>query len=179
MKINKWFIVAVVILAIPVLASCAQNQTASDQLSDAERAEIAAEIKQRNQDLLAAWAQEDAFDAWMALHADENHPSWVEDRCLLTLSGASYGSQAEMDAAFRAMLSDRTTQVTMKDEFVAVLSANHAVHFGDFTWSVTRNGVTSEEFLGTATTIWTLEGDEWKILHYHQSWPSTTPVPAK
>lgn len=165
--------------AVAVLASTSCDSGESDDLSEDEREEIAAAIKQRNQDLLDVWAQQDAFDDWMALYADEKHPAWKGDRYMLTVSGNSWGSLAEMEEAFREVLVDRTTQVTMTSESVAVLSDTHAVHFGDFRWSLTRDGETSVDYLATSTTAWVLEGDEWKILHYHQSWPSTEPVPAE
>lgn len=176
MKASRYIIPFLIMMTMVMMFGCVEQ---AKELTPGERAEIAKTIMQRNQDLLAVWAKPDAFDAWMDLHADENHQAWIDNKHLLVINHTSHKSKTKMDTELRDMLSDRTTQVTMKDESVAVLSRTAAIHFGDFTFSVTRNGETSENYLAAATTVWILEGNEWKILHYHQSWPTKTPVSAE
>lgn len=176
----QWLLGSAFLVALILMApACSDTESGSGDLSASERQEIAAEIEDRNRDLLEVWAQEDAFDEWMELYVDDEHSAWAEDPFMLTVSGNTFESRQEMDEAFREVLADRTTQVTMEDESVAVLSSDLAIHFGDFTWTLTRDGETSDEYAAQGTTVWVKEGDEWKILTYHQSWPSTTPVLAE
>jgi SnoaL-like domain len=143
----------------------------SVSLSDAERAQICADIKKRNQDLLAAWAGQNPWSDWIKLYADESNPSWAEGRNLLTLNtDYKIGSVAELETAFRDLVEARdSTDVSMTNEHVSVLSPTDGIHVGEFTVTWTEKGQTSEKHVGMATTHWTLENGEWKILHYHQS----------
>lgn len=141
-------------------------------LSNQERSSISSTIIQRNKDLLATWAQPGSFDAWMALYADENNPAWSGGSpSMLIVNNQHFNTRAEIEETFRDLLADRATNVTMQSESVSVLSPQHALHIGDFTFSHTQGGESTDEQSASATTLWTLDGSDWKILHYHQSWP--------
>lgn len=187
MRVPRNAVLAIALAAFVSLAGCqpaddaapadtaptdtAAPAEAAEELTDAERTEIAGAIEQRHQELLDAWAQQDAFDAWLAFYVDEGHPDLAGGAPLLTINDRSFDTRAELEAEFREALSDRTTQVTVTDEAVVVLSPDDAVHVADFTYTITRGGETSDQYDASATTVWTRVGDEWKIVHYHQSWP--------
>jgi ketosteroid isomerase-like protein len=141
-----------------------------------DRAGVAETIKRLNREMIADWEREDAFDSWVARFADDE--ARREGLPLLVVIHTSYATPEEMEANFRPMLANRQTHVTMGDEYVAVLSEDAAVHFGQFTFTTTENRQTEGPFMAGATTIWVRKGGQWKILHYHQSWPSDSPVPA-
>ena len=59
----------------------------------------------------------------------------------------------------------------MVKNYIAVLSANHAVHVYKANYSITNlKGETGPELPQTVTTVWVRKNGEWKILHSHDSW---------
>src|SRR5918912_941302 len=90
---------AVLISALSIvvlIATACDGGTGSSDLSDSERQDIAAEIEDRNRDLLEVWSHEDAFDEWMELYVDESHEAWADDPFMLTVSGNTFESRDEM-----------------------------------------------------------------------------------
>jgi hypothetical protein len=147
-------------------------------LTDEQRSTIANEVRAANGEMVAAWGNEDAFQAWAGRFAEPNHAARHGGVPFLVVKAVTYATAQDVENTFRTMLADRRTNVTMGNESVAVLSPDAAVHFGEFTYTLTRGGSTEGPFAAAATSGRGRDGGTWKLLHYHQSWPGDQPVPA-
>jgi hypothetical protein len=167
---KKLFYMSILVFFI-AFTGCEKPCEETAELTAEKRTEIAQAIKKRNQELLNSWAKENAIDEWMSFYVSDNHESWAIGGSKLSLDASQeYKTEQNIRSTFTSMLADRTTNVKLLDEHVAVLSSTSALHFSDFTFTVTRAGETSESQKATATTAWVLDDGKWKILHYHQSW---------
>ena len=161
------------LLGLIILFSTCQ-QTGPIELTDALRQKIAGEIRQRNQEHidLPKEIKHDTFDRMKAFFVESNDPSWIDNPALFVNRLNIIKTKESYDETFRPTV-DRYSSVvyTISEDYVAVLSADHAVHVYKVKWSMTnKDGEITGEGPLTATTIWVRKNGEWKILHFHQSW---------
>jgi ketosteroid isomerase-like protein len=160
------FVLAV--FALTVLAAC---QPTTTELTEEQKAEIADTVRQVYADFLSAGDPVD-FERMMTFaHPDVEQyyvgepAQWVN---LLTV----YPDNDRVREVWEPIMAGRRSQETViNDEYVAVLAENMAVHVVEGTYAITDTlGNTTEPNRLTASTVWIREGEEWKMIHMHQSW---------
>jgi len=181
MKKLSLFSFLILLTTVFLMTSCGDPVTSKmppvievEKFTQSDRANIRTAIMQANKNLINTWKQENSTDAWLAMHASGSHESKAGNGHTLILNNVHYNTVNDIKATFTKILADRTTDVTMKNESVYVVSADCAIHTGDFSFNFTRGGTKSSDFTASATTVWVKEGAAWKILHYHQSAPQST-----
>ena len=164
---RRRFVLQIAVLAL-VLTACT---AAPVGLTDEERQAIASEIHQVTLDDIAA-AEQNNFEALMAGYVNDPSAYFVGDPAMyLNRLTVLSDINAIREYWEPAMTTRSATNVSIVNEYIAVLSADHAVQVYEANWSVadTLGNITSEGPM-TATTVWIRQNGDWKVLHYHQSW---------
>jgi len=154
-----------------ILTACQQTNM---QLTDEQRQEIADEIRQTNEESynIMRDLNEDSFNKWMTYWAESNDEVWVDNPAMLTNNTGIITTKENIDKTWRPTVETRSANIyDIKDDYVAVFSANSAIHIHKGNWTViNKDGVTRSEGIYTGTTVWVKRNNEWKVLHFHQSW---------
>ena len=163
-----YFLMGLIILGL------ACQQSGPIELTDAKRQEISAQIRQTNQEMFDQFkeSKQENFDKWMTFYVESNEASWMDNPAIFVNRLGILKTKESIDESWRPVVDRRGSSVMMIDEdYIAVLSMDHAVHVYKGNWSVTnKDGEITGEGPYTATTVWVRKNGEWKILHYHQSW---------
>ena len=155
--------VALAALSFAFLAGC---QAATTELTDEQKAEIAAEVNAINTEFWGAWRQGD-FDRGMSYYY--NSP----DLALAYEGVVDYG-YAEIEAKYRPGMANVASQdIAITSSETTVLAPDVVCTMDAGTYAVTdTNGVTGPQSAFAVTLIWVLRGGEWKIHIGHESMPS-------
>ena len=119
-----------------------------------------------------ATGPENDLDASLAYFMDDVASQFVGEPALFLNRLVLYPSKADVRQAFEPMMARRSgTTYSLTNEYVAVLSADHAVQVIEAMYAITDTlGNTGPEYPLANTTVWVRRDGEWKILHFHQSW---------
>ena len=154
--------------ALTVLAGC---QPATTELTEEQKVEIAAEIRQAFAEHIAV-VEAANLDAWINLHDAEIDTYFVGQPALWVNRLDIYPTVVELREMWEPIMAARSAHdLVTESEHVAVLAEDAALHVfkGTFTVSDTL-GNTTEPAPVTISMVWVRRGDAWKILHLHQSW---------
>jgi len=147
---------------VPVLlAGC---QAPAVDLTDAMKAQIAAEVEATADAWWGAWAAVD-YDRGMAYILDTPEAAWTGD------AGTLY-TVAEMNAAWEEVFEpERERQdITFTDSRTIVLAPDIAYTIREYDIVITEtSGVVREPASGVETVVWVKRDGEWRVLLGHES----------
>jgi len=165
------------ILFCLVVLIIACQPTEIPELTDAQRQTIETEIRQIYQHTMqeAKNMNEENFNKWLDLLVETNDESWLGNPALWVNRLQIIPTKEEIEKFWRPIMARRISEEReMTDDYVAVLSPNHAIHVLKAKSIITEPEGNIWENLMTATTVYVKRNGDWKILHYHQSWRPET-----
>jgi len=155
------FIIAA--FALTFLAAC---QPATTELTEEQKAEIAAEVNAIHSEMWDAWREADVPKA-MSNYLDS--PEFT-----LALQGqliSGFGAFDEMVGSIFSNVESQT--ITVDETQTAVFAANTVCVVEHVTYTMTdTDGITSPEYTAVLTSLWIKNDSEWRIHHYHNSSPT-------
>ena len=160
----------IIFCLVVLIISC--QPTEIPELTDAQRQAIANEIRQIYQDMMerAKNINEETFNKGLEMVVESNDESWLGNPAIWVSRLQIIPTKEEMDKLWRPIIGRRASdEREMMDDYVAVLSPNHAIHVLKAKSILTSREGNIIENLMTATTVYVKRNGEWKILHYHQS----------
>ena len=137
------------------------------ELTEEQKAEIAAEVDSVMNDWFGVWAGSLDFDRLISFVTDEPETGWVND-------GQALFTRAQTDAAMRPFFASLQSQtatiiesrtIVLASDVVYTIRANNLVR-------VDTSGTEQPEFQFVETIVWVKRHGEWKILTGHGSTPS-------
>ena len=155
---------ALAALSLAFLATACQPATT--ELTEEQKAEIAAEVSAIN----AEW-----WDLWRAADIDRGMSYFYDSPDLVfAMEGALTHGYADLDAIVRTeMASVASQEIKFIDSETTVLAPDAVCITEAATFTATDTaGVTTPEATFAITTIWMRRGGEWKIHMSHESMPS-------
>jgi hypothetical protein len=153
-------------LAAVSLAFLAACQPATTELTEEQKAEIAAEVDSIMNEWWAAYSTDFDYDRGMSFFSDEPETAWAND-------GEVYYTLSVIDETFRPFFADLQRQdVTPIDSRTIVLTS-------DVVYTIRHNTVVVVDTAGNAgpeirfaeTIVWVKRNGEWKVLLGHGSTP--------
>ena len=157
--------------ALTVLAAC---QPATTELTEEQKAEIAAEVRDVVGEYTDAIEAAD-LDGWMSYWSSEpeqffqGQPALFVNR--LTILPTMENIRTAWESAFDARSAH---DLVAENEYVAVVGEDAALYVFDGTFSISDTlGNTTEPAPYTVSIVWVRQSGEWKVLHRHQSWNPT------
>jgi SnoaL-like domain/Prokaryotic membrane lipoprotein lipid attachment site len=149
-------------LALTVLAAC---QPATTELTDGQKAEIAAEVNALHADFWDAWRAADV-DRGLSYYPNIPEITYATD-------GDLFVGPSEVEDQARSWGADLASQtITITESHTTVLSSSIVCINERATYSQTNNaGVTAPERVFAGTYIWVLRNGEWKVEISHESGP--------
>ena len=180
---KRLFVLFCLVILIVACQPAEETETVETPgLTDVQRQEIAAEIRQIEQELfdMNTLLDEENYNKGMSYWADSDTPEWMGNPAIFVNRTKIITTNEALDEYFRPSIGTRGgTNFTLGTDSVAVLSPDLAIHVYDAKYSITNlEGETGPEYPMAATAVFVKKDGEWKILHYHQSW-SSTPVEAE
>jgi len=150
-------------LAVPALAFLAACQPAPTDLTEEQKAEIAAEVNAINIEFFDAWRQAD-FDRGMSYYYDSPEFAFAYE-------GEVHYGYAEVEARFRPGMANVASQdITMTSSETMVLAPDVVCTMEAGTYSTTdTDGVTGPDGEFAVTSVWVRSNGEWKIHIGHES----------
>lgn len=150
-------------LALALVFAAAACQPATTELTEDQKAEIAAEVDSVASDWWAAWAAVE-FDRGMSFIDAGPEATWTGD-------GGTVYTVAEMDRAWRPFFTQLQRQdLTFTDSRTVVLAPDIALTIRAVTFVATDTaGNTRPEFSSVETVVWVKQNGEWKVLLGHES----------
>jgi len=151
-------------LSLAFLATACQPATT--ELTEEQKAEIAAEVNAINTGFWDAWRAAD-FDQGMSYYY--NSPDLA-----FGFEGAVDYGYAEIDAKYRPGMTGVVSQnITITSSETIVLAPDVVCTMETATFTVTDTaGVTGPEMSAAVQSIWVYRDGEWKIHIGHESFPS-------
>lgn len=148
--------------ALTVLVGC---QPATTELTEEQKAEIAAEVEAINSEFWDVWREADVTRGMSYYH---DAPDFT-----LALSGQIvHGFSAFNELAATVFANVASQVITIDESETTVLARNVVLVVEHVTYTQTdTEGVTSPEYTAAITSIWVRHGDEWKVDHFHNSSP--------
>jgi uncharacterized protein (TIGR02246 family) len=139
------------------------------ELTDAEQAEIAAQVEAVNADWWNAWRNAD-FATGMSYYVDSPDLAFV-------MQGALDFGYAEVDAKYAPGMDGVASQdITITDSQTLVLARDVVTITDAGTYSATDTaGVAGPEMGFAVTNVWVLRDGEWKIRVGHESFVMPEP----
>ena len=156
------FILAV--FTMTVLVAC---QPATTELTEEQKAEIAAEATAINEVFWDAWRAADFEQGMSYFH---NSPDLT-----FALDGTLIHGYDGVDATFRPVFAGVVSQViTIPDSRTFVLAPDVVCIMESGSYKATDTaGVATPELGFAVTTVWKHQGGEWKVRQVHESYPPT------
>ena len=153
---------ALTVLSPAFLAAC---QPATTELTEEQKAEIAAEVNAINAEFWYAWRATD-FDQGMSYYYNSPDLAFGFD------GAVDYG-YAEIDAKYRPGMAGVASQdITITSSETMVLAPDVVCTMETATYTATDTaGVTGPELSVAVTSIWVHRDGEWKIHIGHESFP--------
>lgn len=153
--------------ALTLLAAC---QPGTTELTEEQKAEIAAEVRQT---VAAFWnsVEEMDFERWVGVWITDHDHYYQGDPMLfvnrLTIRPTAEDIREVWEPVFEARSGH---SIDIGAETVAVLGEDVALHVFKAEYTVSYpEGNTTDPAPVTVSTVWVREGTEWKMLHAHQS----------
>lgn len=136
-------------------------------MTDAQRAETAAEVDSVTSEWWAVWSAAEDFDRLMDFYADDLETLWIGDGV------ASFG-RGEIDGGFRSVMENMQRQDNKPVEWRTIVLAP------DIAYTVRINDITQTDLAGNPrpthryaeTLVWVKRDGEWKVLIGHGSTPN-------
>jgi len=156
-----------------LLVAC---QAPAPEMTEADRQAIAAEIRQRGEDLFKPMAEPMDITAAMAFYLDDADSYFVGDPAVGVFNTRTIGSVQEFREMMQGMAEGRRgTSVEITDNRVAVLSPDHAIQVLSADYAITSlEGEVRTGWRMVHTHVWVREAGEWKLLHFHESYRAPT-----
>jgi len=137
------------------------------EMTDAQRAETAAEVDSVTSEWWAVWSAAEDPDRFLAFYADQPETLWIGDGV------ASFG-RAAIDAGFRSAMETMQRQDNTPVEWRTIVLAP------DIAYTVRINDITQTDLAGSPgptlryaeTLVWVKRDGEWKVLIGHGSTPN-------
>ncbi|MGD2122565.1 MAG: SgcJ/EcaC family oxidoreductase [Gemmatimonadota bacterium] len=137
------------------------------EMTDAEVAQIEAEVNQALDEWWAVWSAAEDYDQFVTIYADDPDVHWVSD-------GVPSFGRGEMDANFRPVMENMQRQENAPVEWRTFVITP------DVAYTVRINDVTQIDLAGNAgpsvryaeTLVWVKRDGEWKVLFGHGSTPN-------
>ena len=151
------------VLSLAFLAAC---QPATTELTDEQKAEIAAEVEALH---AASW------DAWRAVDLDRALSYWDSSSDVWWAEqGQIVHGYVEAESHFReASAGVSSFDITISESRTLVLAADAVAVLQQGVFSVTDSaGMTSPEQPFVMSATWVRRDGEWKVLYGHESYPA-------
>ena len=148
--------------AVIVFSAC---QSATTELTEEMKAEIAAEVELLHGQFWDAWRAADV-DRGLSYYPDIPEAAYATE-------GDLFFGPSEMENQARSWGADLASQtITFTESHTTVLSSNIVCINARATYSQTDNaGATAPERVFAGTYVWVLHNDEWKVQFSHESGP--------
>jgi len=157
--------------AITLLASCQNKDT---EITVEQQQEITNIIKSKIQFSRDSLSQntKEQFELGMQYWVESDDHAWVGKPAFwLNLMYLYQDKESIMESWDPDKISRQSTNITIEEEYVAVMSRESALYVSKGTFSITdKDGVTGPEIPMSGTAVWVLRDDDWKMLHRHLSW---------
>ncbi len=151
--------ILIILFSLPVLWACQNTPTA---LSDAEKEQIEAEVRDEFQNLVESIRQLD-FDKWSDFYSQEYFISSVNGRFGYITNYKQWMKIVDESFASRSRHESETLEVNIN-----ALSPNLALLTFSGIWE-NWWGNNYNKVNGLATYLWKKENDRWKVVHVHES----------
>ena len=161
------------LVTFPIAVLLAACQPAQTDLTEDQKAAIAAEIRQVVAEFWQT-AEEVDTERWLSYWPPEIESYFQAEPALqVNMLNILTGADEVREYWVPDFAARSANGIVLDNEHVAVLTEDLALHVskGMFTVSDTL-GDTTEPASWTATTVWIRHAREWKNLHMHQSWIS-------
>jgi uncharacterized protein (TIGR02246 family) len=161
----------ITVLAVLVVVGLAfflyRTPTAPPEMTEAEIAQIEAEVEAATNEWWAVWSAGEDYDRFVAIYADDPDVHWISD-------GVPYFGRAEMDANFRPAMENMRGQENTRVEWRTIVIAP------DVAYTVRINDIVQTDLAGISgptvryaeTLVWVKRDGEWKVLFGHGSTPN-------
>jgi hypothetical protein len=162
------------LICVGLIVGC---QAGPAPLTEADREAIRSEIEGRNRALLDLVGNSSDAETMRPFYVSDPSRYFVGEPAVFAQSIRLLSTPDDVVEFFRPMAANRQgTPMEVQNSHVAVLSRDIALHVTFNHWAIIDNeGVRGETFPAAITNLWVRDGDEWKMLHTHQSW-SNEPV---
>jgi ketosteroid isomerase-like protein len=152
---------ALAVVALTFVTAC---RPATTELTEEQKAEIAAEVNAINTEM---------WDAWRAADFDRGASYFDLATLVFAYEGTMFGF-ATFDEMWRPVFATIASQtITVEDSLTTVLAPNAVciMQAGTYTQTDTA-GVTSAEGSFAFTGVWVPRDGEWKLDFVHESFPT-------
>jgi len=154
------------VLAVLPLALLSACQPATTELTEEQKAEIAAEVDSVASDWWSAWSVVD-FDRGMSFYADAPETAWAGD-------GEVHYSIANIDSHYRPFFAG------LQRQDVNVTGSRTIVLAPDIVYTIRSTAIVAVDTAGAPapetrfveTIVWVKRNNQWKVLLGHGSTPS-------
>ena len=154
--------------ALSVLSAC---QTATTELTEEQKIEIASEIRQAVAECWNA-AEEVDTERWMSCFSAELEAEYIDQPAVFVNRINIHRTVNDVRGVWEPAFEVRSAHdIVTENEDVVVLGEDAALHVYEGTFNISDTlGTTSEYYPYTVSTVWVRKTGQWKILHLHQSW---------
>jgi hypothetical protein len=160
------------ILSLVFLAAC---QPTTTELTEEQKGEIAADIRQV---VAEFWNSVEVMDTdrWLDHWSPELEPFFQTQPAIAVNLLTIVQTVDDWRAGWEPTFAQRSGHdIALENEHVAVLAEDIVLHVSRGTFTVSDTlGNTTEPAPWTVSTVWVHRDAEWKILHFHQSWIPTS-----
>ncbi|MBT3242722.1 MAG: SnoaL-like domain-containing protein [Bacteroidetes bacterium] len=159
-----------VILGVIILF-CACQQTESE-MTDEQRQEIASTITQHFKDLMDQPSTDNWVDEFLSSWVENDDKAWLGKPALWLNLMTLYPDQDKIYEVWKPIGEVRSsTDFTVDEDYVAVLSAESAVYVFKGSFTITyKEGTTTDPTPMSGSYVYVLRDGKWKTLHQHLSW---------
>jgi len=142
-----------------------------EKLTPEQREEIATEIKTEFHNWINSMS-ESQKDFDMSVWVESDDEAWMGKPAFWFNMMTLYPDQEKIREAWEPIGETRSaTNFNVEEEYVAVESDDVAVYTFKGSFSITDiDGNTGQDFPMSGSYVYVQRGDQWKMLHMHQSW---------
>lgn len=162
--------------ASSVLLLVAACQAPPSEMTEAERAAIASEIRELSRAAFEPFAEPQDVEEALSFYVRDASDYFVGDAVVGVFNLAMDEGSEDFREGMRNLVNNRLgTSVDFKEDRIAVLSRDHVVQVLSADYAVKNlEGVTRSGYQMVQTQVWVREDGAWKILHFHQSFRAPT-----
>ena len=171
MRIQSIHIICLYIILL--LSAC--QPAGKKELTDAQRHEIAATIRQQTQEMFDRMREvnlKDFEELTGDLWVDSSDPSWMNNPAIAVYNLDIITTSEKYKEMLQPLVDENPTfDIKIVEDYVSVLSENIAVYVCKLKSTVTDSmGHGGQEETAVNSTVYIHEDGKWKILHNHQSY---------